>query len=253
VADTSPADWVRDRIGDFGSGVCGVLPHGYDAYARLLHPASSPGNVPVRWSEVAAWAGRTLGPEDWFEDIASPANGVEPGPRPWNGEPAEDKIPEHKLAVLCEVLARHTSSEHGWFCLWDGWGNLSGHMSVVLGYPADNLPPPGTPSRFQASPASPEEVLNGPRVELPHREYLLFEGPLEAVNELGGSISHGPYRRVETQPPNLFWPYDHAWCVATEIDFDFTCFGGTPTLIDELLTVRISRSKKSTSEAADCA
>ena len=27
--------------------------------------------------------------------------------------------------------------------------------------------------------------------------------------------------------PNLFWPSDHAWCVATEIDLLFTLVAGT--------------------------
>lgn len=33
----------------------------------------------------------------------------------------------------------------------------------------------------------------------------------------------------------FWWPDDHAWCVANEIDFDFTCVGGSPALIDDLL------------------
>lgn len=41
---------------------------------------------------------------------------------------------------------------------------------------------------------NPPDVLNGPKVRLPSRDYLLFEGPLEAAAELGGSVA---YRRVE--------------------------------------------------------
>jgi hypothetical protein len=33
----------------------------------------------------------------------------------------------------------------------------------------------------------------------------------------------------------LWWPDDHSWCAANEIDASFTCIGGSRSLIDELL------------------
>lgn len=38
------------------------------------------------------------------------------------------------------------------------------------------------------------------------------------------------------QSPNLFWPDDRAWCVASEIDFDSTLVAGSTALIEALLT-----------------
>lgn len=37
--DLSPADWIIDRIHDFGVNVGSVIPEGFDAYARIFHPA----------------------------------------------------------------------------------------------------------------------------------------------------------------------------------------------------------------------
>lgn len=37
------------------------------------------------------------------------------------------------------------------------------------------------------------------------------------------------------QSPNVFWPDDHAWCVATEIDLDSTYLGGTMKLISDVM------------------
>jgi hypothetical protein len=37
------------------------------------------------------------------------------------------------------------------------------------------------------------------------------------------------------QSPNLLWPADRSWCLATEIDFDSTLIGGPQELIDALL------------------
>jgi hypothetical protein len=72
---------------------------------------------------------------------------------------------------------------------------------------------------------------------LPTREYLLFEGPLAAVAELGGFVTWDPGedRSFERQTPSLWWPDDRVWCVGNEIDASFTCIGGSRALIDELL------------------
>ena len=50
------------------------------------------------------------------------------------------------------------------------------------------------------------------------RNYLLFEGPIDAAGELGGWVDPGRHTRSRAQLPNLWWPDDHAWCVASEID-----------------------------------
>ncbi len=44
-----------------------------------------------------------------------------------------------------------------------------------------------------------------------HRDYILFHGDLETVPSAGTSAKRG-------QSPNLWWPKDRAWCVATEVD-----------------------------------
>jgi hypothetical protein len=97
---------------------------------------------------------------------------------------------------LAVVLAWHTSTpERCWFCVWDGWG------SIVF--------------------------EDGPRVQLPAREYVLFVGPLAGLPSL-----------MEAQggrSPNLWWPEDRASCVATEIDLAFTYVGGLATLISDVL------------------
>ena len=60
------------------------------------------------------------------------------------------------------------------------------------------------------------------RVRLPNRDYLLFTG----------SVQHG---EGWEEGPNLWWPGDRAWCVATEIDFPYTYVGGSRSLIEEAL------------------
>lgn len=38
------------------------------------------------------------------------------------------------------------------------------------------------------------------------------------------------------QSPNLWWPEDRSWIVATEVDYAWTYVGGTSRLIERLLT-----------------
>ena len=40
---------------------------------------------------------------------------------------------------------------------------------------------------------------------------------------------------ARSRQENIFWPDDHAWCVATEIDLDSTFIGGSADLIHALL------------------
>jgi hypothetical protein len=93
------------------------------------------------------------------------------------------------------------------------------------------------PHHYQALPAFAPEISDGPKVKLPNRAYLLFGGPLDAVDELGAWVSWIPDRATtfERATPSLWWPDDHAWCAANEIDASFTCVGGSRSLIDELL------------------
>jgi hypothetical protein len=70
-------------------------------------------------------------------------------------------------------------------------------------------------------------------VHLPDRDYLLFEGPLEAATELGRHLPGGVFF---PQSPNLFWPHDRAWCAASEIDLFCTLVGGSNALAESLVS-----------------
>jgi hypothetical protein len=59
-------------------------------------------------------------------------------------------------------------------------------------------------------------------VSLPNRDYLLFRGPLAKAEGWEDG-------------PNIWWPDDHAWCVASEIDLPYTYVGGPQELIDAII------------------
>lgn len=66
------------------------------------------------------------------------------------------------------------------------------------------------------------------RVELPDRSYLLARGP---VDDALPSLLDEP----QDQSPNLWWPRDRAWIVATEVDYAWTYVGGSRELTETLL------------------
>jgi len=200
--DLTAAEWIAPRLGTFASGVRGVIPAGFEAYARILHPADS-ADEHARWSTVAAACGKVahalmqfhtlvgVGPNEYDVDSAA-----------WTGSvPDQGDLEPESLAALLDVLARHTSPlQRSWFGVWEGFGWLS-----ASGYA---------------------------HVELPKRNYVLFSGPLDAALEIGDWPTPEWFL---PRSPNIFWPDDVSWCVATEIDLFCTYVGGSRALIDELL------------------
>lgn len=219
------AGWIAGRLEPFGSGlVTSVVPAGFAAYARLLHPAgtSRDGHSrAVRWAEVAAWSGTPLEPDTQFHDIALPER--EPAaPAPWDGQgPAEGTLTADDAAALAEILRTHTADpEHCWFCVWDGWGWDNAVLFTVSGDGRRD----GSGTRLPGP--VPTAVREGPRVRLPNRDYLLYAGPVEAALAFAGT---------QGQTPGLWWPADRTWCVASEIDLQWSYVGGPSALIEDLL------------------
>src|SRR5215467_2495858 len=54
------ADWLALRLGPFGSGVASVVPSGFPAYSRILHPARGMNGEEIRWADVAVKSGSTM-------------------------------------------------------------------------------------------------------------------------------------------------------------------------------------------------
>lgn len=223
------AGWLASRLGDCSSNaVTDVVPAGFDAYARILHPAAeaAPGGRRfVRWWEVAAWSGRTMEPTAAFHSIAIPPAPVAAAP-PWFGQgPRQGSLAAADAESLSAVVRRHTRTpENCWFCLWDGYDWAGVPLTAERSRPAGGTR--GTVER--TGPAVPACVRNGPRVELPYRSYFLYRGPVESA-----LVRSGPGRHVQTA--NLWWPEDRAWCVASEIDLSWTYVGGSVALVRALV------------------
>jgi hypothetical protein len=229
------AGWYAAGTAEFGGRVECVVPRGYLAYARILHPATGPDGVRVRWAEVAAATGTVLHPLAQFTSLAGRFQPDQDGGIGWPGtNPADGTLLVDQLRTLCQILAGHTATpDHCWLTVWEGWGNL--------------------PMEWRRS---------APRITVPHRAYFLFHRSLDEVLEFSADVhnihdespsanrvvsrfsvlpadSSAPPARdeppIHIQSPSQWWPDDRAWCVATEIDFDSTLVGGSEALIEDIV------------------
>jgi hypothetical protein len=112
--------------------------------------------------------------------------------------PSGGSLPLQERSSLIDLLRTETTTpDKCWFCIWDGFGGMD----------------------FRGV---------SERVRHPGRHYVLYAGPMElAVASLD---SFG-----DTPSPNLWWPDDRAWIVASEIDYAWTYVGGSSGLIETLL------------------
>jgi hypothetical protein len=241
TADVAAASWIAGRLHPFGMDVGSIVPVGFEAYARIFHPVIAPEGR-LRWSEVARRNRRIAHAEMQFHMIARPAGHPDPDPSHYNrGDgPAWGYLPIEERSVLVEVLRRATTTpDRCWFLVWEGYGGLDDRGVTA-------------------------------RVRLPHRNYLLAYGPIESalspfprksspsLRRLQSSATPDTRRRLLTrtlsrrrflntrtielpvdlatlESPNLWWPEDQAWIVATEIDFAWTYLGGSASLIETVI------------------
>jgi hypothetical protein len=232
--DASPGEWIAPRLGGELGAVTLVVPGGYEAYVRICHPASDREGCSVSWPEVARATGRTAHPLMQWHALVGSSDPFDFKGSLWPGEDPEcGNLARHSLEVLCGLLEKHTTdAEHCFFAVWAGWGWVQGsgliaRIELVSGGSRTG-PAECGPTAFSA------DVLSRPRLVLPNsaRDYVLLTGSLSAALQLDDP---GALDGFSPKSPNLSWPADRAWCVATEIDFDSTLVGGSSDLIQTVL------------------
>jgi hypothetical protein len=205
------------------------IPDGYAAFARILHPAlRGEGNVgTIRWSTLAELNGRVIGPESGFGEVS----GLEPGsPERMDSDPSTE-LPQEQAVALAGVLGAFTETQgRCWFCIWDGYAIWGDHLELDWDPPGESDAQREGRNRAAREEADRQHRLLAPipRVHTQHRDYFHFAGSLSAAPAF--MFEYGWY-----QSPNLWWPEDRAWCVATELDGYSTYVGGTRECIQAVL------------------
>ncbi|MFL6074860.1 MAG: hypothetical protein ACJ73S_15800 [Mycobacteriales bacterium] len=231
VADVSAADWIAERLAGPVGTVSSVVPGGYPAYARVLHPVEfddDSGRAPLTWARVCELTGGVPHALMQWHAIVRPAARSRSVVAWDDGDVRVGSLAPDALAALLDVLGPFTGEQDCYHALWEGWGWVDGGGVTVVAFTDDGTAVPAPP----VEPGVPPEVWALPRLRLPDRDHLLFRGPLRAALDMGW---HASPLGFEPQSPNLFWPADRAWCVGTEIDFDSTLVGGPVELVDAVL------------------
>ena len=209
LRDVSPANWVAERLWDItpqtGTLAGCVIPKGFESYTRIFHPAEQYHTADriwskVSWATVASWNGKVVHPQMNFSLLANLDLGSYDSPS-WGSSPSVGALPEDECGHLACVLQEFTSTpERCYFGVWEGYGGLDerlGKGTSKLAAPFD-------------------------------RKYYIFHGPLDSVM----SFCQWDFFY---QSPNMWWPEDKSWFVATEIDFTPTFVGGSAACIERVL------------------
>lgn len=117
--DAGVTDWVVDRLSssEAETTVRSIVPDGFVAYARLLHPFRRVvgRRERVRWKELACARGIVLRASTRHEELSGASRGLEP--------PLSGPLHPVDLDVLLEGLAHFTAKrERCWFGYWSGYG-----------------------------------------------------------------------------------------------------------------------------------
>ena len=158
--DLTPAQWLEPLLVPGSFEVWMTAPQGYEAYARIFFPFIQSGldegewyERPVRWTDLARANAKTTHALMEQETISGSSTGAG-----LDGLQCARNLSPEQFAALLPIVARHTASEHGWFLLWDGFGDLN------------------------------DQVFNPrvPKVSHTMRDFYLLRGPLDSYVHLAG-------------------------------------------------------------------
>jgi hypothetical protein len=188
----------------FAQSVTSLVPAGFESYVRVFHPAyrrTGLDQVRVSWAEIAAATGKEAHPAMQLSAFTGSDQDHDALTGVFDDAPEVGSLPPELAGPLVNVLARRTTTPGScWFAVWEGFGGLR------------------------------EEVRRAPRFALPGREYHLLRGTVDALT---ANVDLAPFE----QTPNLWWPDDHAWCVATEIDLNTTYIGCDRACCDRVIAL----------------
>lgn len=260
---TQAGAWILAGT-DRSTHVHSLVPDSFEGYARIFHPAARMANQSdlslralresttgvsfyaqardvlwreVRWREVAAANGKIAHPAMQWPSISA-SHDVDHGTQPglWERAPQRDSLSRRLTRVLCEILANFThTQERCWCAVWEGYGYMVGLRS--------------------------DSAL--PRLAMWNRPMIVACGPLSAVpeksfaNGFAGAPDHGTgWESGESyRSPSLWWPDDHAWCVATDVEMQETYLGASSACVKRLLaderleTMRVTADQDITRES----
>ena len=205
-------EWVARDL-DWTRKLRSWMPDRFEGFARVLHPAfvrvseeeKGVREISVPWSAVGEWSGKPLNATSHIQDLMLRADGIT-----WTGQgreglaPSQGQMDRESLGRLLTHLAdESTTPNEIWMLIWIGYGE-----------PPDSLGLPVDVTSF---------------LRLTGRQYILRRGSIL-------SSTGGPDGPSFENPPTFWWPADHSWFVACDVDASSTYVGGSDKLIQRVLS-----------------
>jgi hypothetical protein len=205
--DVTAGEWVHDELSRFADGHRGtlvgdVVPPVFEAYARVFHPAHrrigpAAGEVePVIWGEVADSNGRIAHPLMEWDSIIDAESRRQGQPGLWDKSPGIGRLDGPTAQALITVLTSFTATaQRCWCAIWEGHTLLDDVREHA--------------GRMKAGWMT---------------MFLIADSITAADNRFRILLS-----------PNLWWPQDRAWYVATDIDLMASYVGGSRQCVEAIL------------------
>lgn len=198
-ADISPAAWIGDRLTPGSFEVHMMVPDGFEAYARIFFPF-------VRDAVLHDGS-----PHDatltWTEVAAL------------NGRTAHALMEAETISPTNQAQGRRSGL---YTCLSPPqeealWPILEGHSTTHDGWFLlwDGF-----------GGLDPRPFESQPKVEHRGRSYHLLHGPLTAHTGFADA-------------PSYIWPEDRAWCLVTDIDFQWAYIAGTSACVNDIVATPV--------------
>lgn len=207
------------RLGAFRSGS-----------SLMTRPAEQSALFRMTDRHTANWVWTGLGAPDAYRIGSVIPDGFSAYARvehePASGGRAGRQLPEQALRNVFDILnVATTTPDQCWFCIWGAGGHL---RTRTLTHPLNRL----KRVTKRISNGTVRLVDRGKHDVAEHRLGLprmhhVYKGKLSEMSPLHGF----PWALT----PDLWWPEDRAWCVASEKDFTWTYIGGSRSLVDSLL------------------
>jgi hypothetical protein len=208
------ARWISTETSGAVGTVGSIVPARFASYARIFHPSELDDGRRVMWGEVATLTGKQMHPLAQWHALARGGCVDREVRSEWPGrDPEVGSLPMDIWKVLSKPLQVGTPEE-GCFCaLWTGWASLG----EILAQEGEEGAIPSS-SGGRSLPSFGVPPLAG-------RDYVLLEADLALIPRIAQLPD------LKGRLPNMIWPFDRAWFLATDIDFDSTLVGGNHDLI----------------------
>ena len=194
ASTTEPADWLPIATANTDGTVGSLVPASCDSVLRVDAPAS----------EI----------DDWWSAY------------------------RELFTSVVAVGQRHTATpDEAWFAVWEGHGYVNREAPMSPSPPRASVEQPPTGTAYDRAVDEDKQrnrailrALEGfPLVHRTIRSYYLLSAPLSAV-----AAMRYPDDPFGWRNPDLMWPDDRAWIVATDVDFWSLLIGGHDQFLDEL-------------------